>query len=57
MWYWLSNVKMTVAVETDEDDKIVEAAPIVRKFIGQPLEDLAMWMNKQDGFRIEEMGK
>ena len=55
MWYWLSNVKMTVAVELDKDDNIIEAAPIVRKFMGQPLENLALWMNKQDGFRIEEL--
>lgn len=55
MWYWLSNVKMTVAVRINEDDKIVEAPPIVKRFTGQPLENLALWMNKKDGFRIEEM--
>lgn len=55
MWYWLSNVKMTVAVKTDENDNIVESAPIVRRFTGQNLENLAMWMNRQKGFEIEEM--
>lgn len=46
---------MTVAVRINEDDKIVEAPPIVKRFTGQPLENLALWMNKKDGFRIEEM--
>jgi len=46
---------MTVMVETDENDILIEAAPIVRRFLGQTIEDLAMWMNRQEGFKIEEL--
>lgn len=41
----LSNEKMTVLVKT-KNGIITEAAPIVRVFIGQPLDNLAIWMDK-----------
>lgn len=50
MWCWLSTEKMTVLVRVD-NDVIVEAPPVVRKFVGQRFSNLTNWMNKQPGFR------
>jgi hypothetical protein len=36
---------MTVLVKT-KNGIITEAAPIVRVFVGQPLDNLAVWMDK-----------
>ena len=49
-WHWLSSRRMTVGVRT-ENGLIVEAAPIVRKFIEQPLANLQGWMRRQGGYR------
>lgn len=54
-WYWLSTDRMTVAVACDEEDMIVEAAPIVRRFVGQPAANLGRWLRKQGGFRAEKL--
>lgn len=48
--WWLSSRRMTVVVE-ERDGIVVDAAPIVRKFIGQPLENLTRWMRQQGGYR------
>jgi len=48
----LSNPRLTVRVVT-EAGTIVEAAPVVRKFIGQPLLNLLKWMRPD---RIESWG-
>jgi len=40
-WYWLSTKKMTFDVYV-EDGIISDSAPIVRKFIGQPIDNLKM---------------
>lgn len=45
-WVWISNPKMTVAVRLDTEGRIVEGAPIVRKFTGQPFANLFRWMNR-----------
>jgi hypothetical protein len=50
--YWLSNSRMTVRVTVDALSKIVSAAPIVRRFVGQPLSNLTRWMNKQGKTKI-----
>lgn len=42
----LSNRKMTVRVETDSNRKIVDAAPVIRRFIGQHLNNLVRWMQR-----------
>jgi hypothetical protein len=55
MWYWLSSNRMTVGVEVDEDDIIEDTPPIVRKFRGQPLANLARWMGWQGGFRMQKL--
>lgn len=49
-WYWLSTKRMTVTVGVDPDGIIFAAAPIVRKFIGQPLTNLERWLDKQEDF-------
>jgi len=47
--WWLSSLRMTVRVVTERKlggiNVIVEAAPIIRKFIGQPMTNLLIWMN------------
>lgn len=48
----LSSLKMTVWVQT-EDGAIVDTAPVVRRFIGQPLRNLASWMQQQGGFMVD----
>lgn len=40
----LSNERMTVKIRTDAAGNIQIAAPIVRRFIGQPLNNLVRWM-------------
>lgn len=51
-WYWMSTSRMTVGIIT-KDGIIIDCAPIVRKFIGQKIDNLRNWLNKQPGF-IEE---
>lgn len=43
--WWLSNQRMTVKVVL-RDRVIIDAAPIVRKFIGQPFQNLVGWMKR-----------
>ena len=43
----LSIPQMTVMVKTGVDRRIIEAAPIVRKFVGQPLDNLVQWMDRK----------
>lgn len=49
--YWMSTNKMTVSVDADDRDVIVAAAPIVYKFIGQPISNLRNWLSRQGGFK------
>jgi hypothetical protein len=51
--YWLSSEKMTIRVS--EEGVIVEAAPIVQRFVGQPLANLTDWMRRQGGFQSAEL--
>jgi len=53
--WWLSSNRMTFFVAVDDRQVIVEAAPIARKFVGQPLEHLERWMARQGGFRKERI--
>ena len=43
---WLSNERMTVRVVISETELILEASPIVRKFVGQRFENLVRWMKR-----------
>lgn len=54
-WWYLSSNAMTVAVRTNAADIIQETPYIVRKFRFQPLGNLTGWMNKQGGFKMQEM--
>ena len=56
MLYYLSSEKMTVCV-TVEDGVIVKTPPIVRKFKGQPIDNLINWMRKQKNFKYGEIKK
>ncbi|MFA5344743.1 MAG: hypothetical protein WC315_00490 [Candidatus Omnitrophota bacterium] len=47
----VSNEKMTVLVQT-RNGIITNAAPVVQIFIGQPLDNLAVWMSKMGSTTI-----
>jgi len=47
--HWISCTAFTVRVVTDAQDKIVEAAPIVKKFLGQPIANLLRWADARGG--------
>ena len=56
LWY-LSSEHMTLGVLTAHPgDRVLEAPPIARGFVGQPLGNLARWMGRQPGFRCELVG-
>ena len=56
--YWLSSPKMTVGVTTDERGIIIAAAPILRTFVGQPIEHLRRWMQGHGpGYREVDMAE
>lgn len=53
--YRLSSLRMTLAVDVDEHSTIRAAAPVARKFVGQPLAHLVRWMRQQGGFEIQQI--
>ena len=53
--WWLTNASMTVRVTVNERGIVVDAAPVVRRFTGQPFRSLCVWMNKLPGFRRERL--
>ncbi len=53
--HWVSCSRMTVRVVT-ENGVIVEAAPAVRGFLGQPLWNLKLWFRKFGGLQVEKLG-
>lgn len=53
--YWVSTNRMTLLVETDARDVVIQAAPIARKFIGQPAANLRKWLERQGGYVGVEM--
>jgi len=46
---------MTVVVEVNHIGVIINTPPIVHRFVGQPLDNLVLWMQKQPGFTMKEM--
>ena len=54
--FWLSTNRMTIWVKS-ENGIIVDAAPIARRFIGQPGKNLQAWLRKQGGFQWAELKK
>ncbi len=57
MLYWISTERMTVGVITASSGLIVEAAPIIHRFVHQPLGNLIRWMQRQPGFRLSKIGQ
>lgn len=55
-FYLSSENGITVSVDTDENFIIIESAPIVKKFINQPLKNLENWM-KTKAIKINESPK
>lgn len=51
----MSCLKFTVLVKVDLNGKITYAAPIVKKFIGQPVDNLRKWMKGLGGFCESEL--
>ena len=54
MRLWLSSLRMTVGISV-VDGIIVDAAPVVRKFVGQRLRNLVGWMQQHGGFKMVEL--
>ena len=61
MIMWLVTIQVTVRVLVDERGLIIEAAPMVKRFCGQPVNNLVAWMRKRFGpvttectFNVEE---
>lgn len=51
--YWVSCKKFTVWVSIDSlSTKIIDCAPVVRKFKGQPFDNLRNWFGKFGGLRV-----
>jgi len=57
MKLWVSCKKFTVFVEIDENEIIVDTALVVRKFIGQPIQNLCRWFKKFGDLKVEELHK
>lgn len=51
--HWLSTRRMTVCVEVNNVGVIVDAPPVVKRFIGQRLSNLAKWMDRQGRLKHE----
>lgn len=50
--WWISTLSFTAGAVA-RDGVVVEAAPILRKFKGQPVSNLTDWASKLPGFRYE----
>jgi hypothetical protein len=49
-WYQITTKNFCAAVGITEPDQcIIEAAPILHKFISRPITDLEKWVNKIGG--------
>lgn len=53
-WWYVSSERMTGAVEVI-DDRITQAPPIMRRFIGQPPRNLGNWLRSQGECRFERL--
>ena len=56
--YWVSCERFTIGVVTrgkGSHAEICEAAPIARKFIGQPLRNLVQWMRILGGLKVAKI--
>lgn len=55
MTRWVVTREWTVRVTVDERGVIVDAAPLVRKFRGQPFSNLLRWAKQQGLVAVEEV--
>ncbi len=55
--YWLTCSMCTVSVTCDDRDVIVKAAPLARKFLGQPLANLQAWLQKYGGYECRPVNR
>lgn len=58
--YFMSNEVLTVLVRTEMNNGkeiIFWTPPIVRKFVGQPFENLEKWMKNKPGFKKQQLFK
>ena len=53
--YWITCRAFTVEVEVNKQDKIVNAAPIVQRFVGQSFGSLLMWAERLGGLKWERL--
>jgi hypothetical protein len=51
VWYWLSCTKLTIAVRTGPDGRLLEAPPIAHWALGRNLVAVEHWMRQIGGFR------
>ena len=57
IWWWLSSERMTVLVGT-VDGFVVKTPPIVKKFRGQSITDLAAWFESHGaGAHVRRLGQ
>ena len=50
--------RMTVLVVIDQSGRVIETAPITRKFVGQTLGSLRRWMERIGGdVRLTKLGE
>lgn len=47
--WWLSSRRMTISVIVKQGT-VISGPPIVRKFIGRPLDNLRHWVQEQGGY-------
>lgn len=52
---WLSSNRMTVVAYLDEQGTIIRTAPVTRRFVGQHISHLELWMGRQGGLRIARL--
>jgi len=54
--WWFSCKRFTCLVVSDDNDLVTSgSAPIVRRFTGQHIKNLANWMRKLGGFEWKEI--
>ena len=53
--WWMSNNRLTIQANVDDNGIVVEAAPVVKKFVGQHVNILRWWMRKLGGYKEEKL--
>jgi len=53
-WYYVSARGRFTCAVVEFEGKIIETAPILKRFMGQPLENLRRWIARLDG-KVERL--